>query len=341
MTKSVSLEELKKIPYLKTELLNGRVAPLIPYWDGTDWYLWLVNEKNELIQVRPVDTYDALYVAKEKPAKPTDLEIPFISLMWQRASYPDIAKVVSAISQDFQNMGLSLAKIEHIFDTRGVIKSGNVRGYISTEVEYLFVLSRSVFDLLYEVIYTLWSNTKLSDSEAERKKKSRSLPKSLSKFIFKSGKSRSCQDMMDDFGLPEALTKEIEKHIQFICRLREARDLIVHNGKSLGAIFETEKGFCVDANAKPFSEFYSRVDISSLKYGDNDLVSLWPWLSHVVLGTVNACNGIVHAFASVILLPPEMAPDHKVFVRDPSSHSLIRALEVAKGGYPWWDSQPT
>lgn len=332
---TIPLSELEKIPYLKLDVLGGRVAQLKPLWDGEKWSIWIQGAE-ELILIHPLDTSKSFYVAKEE-AHSEDIYIYFVDLMWQRAGYHDIIPIVSHICDDFSNMGISLAKMRHIFNTRTSIKTGEAGNFITTEIEYLLVLARSVFDFLYEIIKRFWENyVRLNDEEAEKKRLQRKLlPKKLSSFILNDGVPKSAIELEDKYAIPALLALEFEKRALFFSELRTARDKIVHHGVSIDTVYTTEKGFCVQADRKPFSSFYESRDCKQYSYNEN-LVSLSPWLSHIVLGTIDACNGIVSAFSAVIALPPEIAPGYKIFIRDPSGNSLINALDVEKGGSPWW-----
>jgi hypothetical protein len=333
---SIHLTELNKVTYLKTDNLNGRIVTLLPFWDGKEWHVWLPTEKG-LQHIRPLDAAKGSYIAKNA-ARESDLYIPFVNLMWQRASYEDIAPLTFAICADFYNLSVSLEKLKHIFNTKHLIKSSNAGGFVANEIEYLLTVIRSIFDLLYEIVKLFWDNhTQLQDIDAEKKRKSRTLPKKFSKFILDKEKPRTADELEKTFCIPAPLAQEFAKYGLFFAQLRSARDKIVHSGKSLDIIFITEKGFCVSPTNRPFSDFYSITNHQSYYYNES-IVSILPWISNIIFGTIAACNSLVHTFASIVLLPPELAPEFKIFIRDPSGHSLIDALKIYQGGDPWWDS---
>ena len=56
----------------------------------------------------------------------------------------------------------------------------------------------------------------------------------------------------------------------------------------------------------------------------------------MILGTIDACNCLVSAFASVIQFPPEIAPGYRVYVRGPQNDALLEVLRVHAGGAPGW-----
>jgi hypothetical protein len=103
--------------YLKAEHLgDGRTVKLMPLWDGKDWRMW-VDTPVGLIEGKMVGTVEGDYVGVGA-AKESDLFIPFVHLMWQRASWPEVCPLISAISDDFHNTGTSLAKLKHFFQSQ-------------------------------------------------------------------------------------------------------------------------------------------------------------------------------------------------------------------------------
>ena len=114
---AITIESLKVVSYLKTEHLgDGRTVKLMPLWDGTNWRMW-VDTPVGLIEGKMMDTIEGDYVGVGA-AKESDLFIPFVHLMWQRASWPEVCPLISAISDDFHNMGTSLAKLKHFFHSQ-------------------------------------------------------------------------------------------------------------------------------------------------------------------------------------------------------------------------------
>jgi hypothetical protein len=101
-------------------------------------------------------------------------------------------------------------------------------------------------------------------------------------------------------------------------------------------IFTTDKGFCVDPKSST-SEIFLGKDGHCF---DENIVSLRPWLAHIVLQTIEACSDIMSSLASVVAFPEAIAPDYLTFIRDPSNQALIRLIDVAKGNLVWWGAEP-
>jgi hypothetical protein len=78
----LTIDELKKLPYLDLSALDGRTVQLMPLWGGTSWRMWVDTEVG-LIEGKIVDALESDYLAKQ-PAKETDLFIPFVHLIWNK-----------------------------------------------------------------------------------------------------------------------------------------------------------------------------------------------------------------------------------------------------------------
>ena len=52
---------------------------------------------------------------------------------------------------------------------------------------------------------------------------------------------------------------------------------------------------------------------------------------------------MMNVFASVIQLPPEIAPGYHIYVRGPHTDALAEAVRIHNGASPWWvqENQPT
>jgi hypothetical protein len=330
---TIEHEHLKVVSYLDLSRLGDRAVNLIPLWDGEQWHLW-VQGPNGLIDIHPVDAMQADYVAKA-PARTTDLLIPFVDLMWQRASWPETCSLIAAICDDFHNMGTSLAKLRHIFFARHSIGDAT-SSFATTELEYILVLARTIFDLLQEIIARIWqTRVRLKDPEAERIRRARALPETFSKIVLRNKDMlRSPGEIANDFHLPANMASAYAAHAPFFAQLRTMRDSIVHGGKVVGHVFATPRGFCVSPTEAPFRSFHGWTQ--SYQYNEN-LSSLLPWVGWVVLETIGACNSLVNELARSIELLPEIAPGYNVYVRGPSNVAVIDILKVHQGSNPWWD----
>lgn len=330
--------KLAIVPYLDTSALDDRTVKLMPFWDGDNWHWW-IDLATHLLPIKIVDTSEVDYVAKT-PAKSTDVLIPFVHIMWQQASWKEICPQIIAISEDFHNMGTSIAKLRHIHEFRAKIGSKGSHRFALTELEYLVTLCRTTFDLLQEMIATIWKiKIRLIDETAEQFRLSHSLPKTFSKMVLDEKETpRTAAQIKSRFGLPDALAEQYEQAAPFFSKLRQIRDRIIHGGSGFGLIFDTERGFCVDPKSKPFDEFGHWLPEH---YYNENIVSVLPWIANTINGTIGTCNNLVRALASCIKLPPPLAPGYAIFIRGYHNDALVGLLSVLDGGSVWWDSSTT
>jgi hypothetical protein len=337
---ATTFAELKKLPYLDVSALDGRVVKLMPLWDGTNWHMWF-NTPAGLIEGKIVDAAESDYVAKSA-AKPSDLYIPFLHLMWQQASWGEVCPLITAISEDFHNMGTSVAKLKHFHEFREPRKDQGLHRFALTELEYLVTLCRTTFDLLQEMMASIWkTRVELVDEAREAFRRAHSLPKTFSKMVLheKTG-LRTVAEIEEQFGLPRPLAEQYARIAPFFAELRKIRDRIVHGGggggSSFGMIFETERGFCVNPKMPPFNTFESwRAE----HYYNENIASVLPWIADTILKTIDACNRLMGCFAAIVPLPPPIAPDYVVFVRGYHNEAFDDLLSVHSGGSAWWDKK--
>lgn len=331
-----SLENLRAISYLDLDRLaeTDRIVNLMPLWEGGKWHQWVPNIEGKLVEAAVIDTVEGDYLAVE-PARDSDLFVPFFDFLWQRASWPEVCPFISAISDDFHNMGTSVAKLKHLFDCRRSLPDGAGGRFAKTELEYIVILSRSVFDLLQEMISTIWTKrVQLLDLAADKRRRAAKLPETFSKVVLCKKKNlRPPEEIEREFAIPANVAAAYAAAAPFFLWVREHRNDVLHGLATRGTIFVTEKGYCVDPKVQPFSSFDGW---QPQHYYNTNIVSLLPWLAEVVHGTIRACTGLVEAIASVIKFPPKLAPSYRVFVRGPYASSLASVLQVRCGATPWW-----
>ena len=331
-----SFEELAKIPYLDRSVVGERSLLLMPLWEDAKWHQWVIIEDGKLLQIQVVDAARSNYVAKV-PAKEGDLCIPLVEFLWQHANWPEVSRLILSLCEDFHLLGTSAAKLRHLFVTRESANSLLVGSFVQTELEYLLTVSRSVFDLFQEIIATLWNGRiRLLDPAAEKKRRQRKLPTTFSDVVLKAEVVRTPEEIIDRFGLPEPMAKQIVQQARLFTYVRKWRDRIVHGGSSVDIVFVTDSGFCVSPTHKAFQDFNWQAG----HHFNEAIVSLLPWVAHIVWETIEACTQLMMSFAQCVAFPPPCAPGYRVFLRDPVNEELIRLLDALNGSNVWWGEPP-
>jgi hypothetical protein len=313
-------DTLRVVPFLAVDDLGDRVVNLMPLWDGTAWHAWFPHG-DRLIKMQMSGVVVGEYLAREAEA-PTDLSIPFLEFAWQKASWPELSGHWRHLTDDIHNLATCVAKLEHFTAEREAIGSG-ASAFVQTELEYLPVLARSVFDLLQEVIARFWKHRlRLLDRAAEAERKRRELPPEFSRIVLR-GKSdgRSAKEICERFRVSPTVAEAYASAGAFFSRLRDVRDNIVHGGKAIEMIFLGEDGPSIHRT----TQILDALGASSVPVeGNGNLLSLWPLVAHVIFGSLASCDRIVDALARDVLFPPPLAPGYSVFLRGYHNGSLMR-----------------
>jgi hypothetical protein len=320
------------LTHIDSSQLQGRSVVLAPLWDGCEWKSWVPVDSGRLVKLSIVDVAQSHYLAKEAENE-KDIHIPFVELMWQHMSWPDIWKSASSLSQDIHLFATSAAKLEHFYEARDQIDRGLIAAFVNSEIEHMLVVARSMFDLLQEVLAKFWNNhVRLIDGELERSRKQRPMQTTFSKTVLEKEALRTAEQIAQKYSIPTSTAQMYAKHAPFFKSVRGARDSIVHFGKTPDSVFVTNRGFCVNPKAPYFSDFVW----SSGHYYNENIVTLVPWLSWLVGGTLEACSDILFSLSGQIQFPPPLAPDHHLFLRDPSNPALLRLARAAQDPDHWW-----
>ncbi len=290
--------------------------------------MWLPL-KTGLMQLKgkPVE---ADYFAR-MPEQDTDIYLDFLNFMTQRACWTDALRYIDGIRNDIHNLGASLGKLE-LFHRSSIDKHKEDRRFASTEVEYIFGVCRSLFDLLQEVIATLWQRIELSDKSIKKQQ----LPRSFRKMVIKDEKFLAQEAIQTRYSLPAELAAFYHRHGPFFQVLRRYRDGVVHHGKDFNSIFVTEKGFAVSADAEPFVSFGVWNDEHMLP---NRLASLRPIVAHVITETLRSCEDFADVIKKIICFPPEIAPGFRLFLRGYHNRQLL-AMNDVLANCSWWEAEP-
>lgn len=321
-----------KMPHVDAAALQGRTMLLMPFWDGAAWNMWVDAPPGQLIKVQIVEPIRSNYLAND-PANKDDILIPFVDFMWQRASWPEVARQILGICHDFHQLATIAAKLEHLYEARESIDANLLTSFVQNEIEQLIIVARSIFDLIQEVIAHFWNDRiRLLDPASETIRRRRKMPDTFAKIALNGDLARTAEEIAQRYGVPPRTSAMFAKNTPFFLSLRRSRDGIVHGGSSVDHVFATEKGFCVD----PKSKYYSGFPWKPEHHHNENIVSLRPWIANVVLRTIEACSEIMSSLASEIPFPPPIAPAHQIYIRDPANRALIRLLQVDKGELVWW-----
>jgi hypothetical protein len=313
----VTLSQLAEIPYLDLSEPQGRFLSTLCFYDN-GWHLWIEGgEKREiLIHMKPVDAAEMLYFGKE-PAKESDLYWRFLNFLAQRASTPSVAKAFNAIRDDIYNLSAALAKIELLQTLKDKIPHGRSR-MAGTEVEYIVVLCRGLFDFLQEFLRGLWETVHLTDQSIDKKP----LKKSFNDMVTYKGEPAETVTTVKRFGLPTEIAACYTEAAKVFSSLRTFRDNVVHNGTPSLHIYELDDGFFTDAKFAPLPNHRIWHDHER---APNELVPLLPALQILASETMTVCDNFSEALEKVIGFPAPFVPGMQLYIRSYFTENLSKA----------------
>ncbi|HET6913078.1 MAG TPA: hypothetical protein VFH71_07010 [Rhodanobacteraceae bacterium] len=322
---SIPAAEVAKIPHIDAAELRGRTIPTLSFFVDGKWQIWLPTAVG-LIQTSG-KVAEGFYFAKE-PELPTDIHLRFLEFIAQRGCWPVVSKLLSGLQDDFFNLGACVKKFNILHELKLEQKT-SISRLVATELEYLFGLCRSIFDLLQEMVARQWDVVQLADPTISKKQ----LPKTFSSIVLKDGALRTAKEIEQKFNLPLSLSEFYTRAGPFFQTVRTFRDRFFHGGSRSELIFVTEKGFAVQSNAKPFSEFGIWNQEHMLP---NDLCSLRPAIAHIILETLQVCEDYAETIQSCINYPPPIAPGFHYFMRGYFNECLLE-IERVRDECGWWE----
>jgi len=324
---TIKKSELTKIPFIDSENIGGRVLTTLTFFEEGEWQMWLPLPTGlTRMKAKPAE---ADYFAR-KPEKDTDIYFDFLNFMTQRACWVDVMPFIDGIRNDIHNLGASLGKLD-LFYHLPADKRSEARRFASTEVEYIFIVCRSIFDLLQKVIATLWQRIELLDKNVKKQQ----LKESFRGMVLCNEQLMNMEIIQTRFHIPAELASFYHRYGPFFKMLRQYRNDFVHSGKDFNSIYVTEKGFAVSAEIEPFASFGVWNEEHMLP---NRLASLRPIIAHVITQSHRACEDFTQMIQKIIRFPPEIAPGFRLFLRGFHNHHLL-AMEDVLANCSWWETE--
>ncbi|QOF76176.1 hypothetical protein [Variovorax sp. 38R] len=326
---SVPISELQQIPFIDTANLQGRTLSSLTFFVCGEWHMWVpVGEGLVKMKGWPAEGY---YFG-DAPEQESDAFLEFLDFIAQRCAWHGVVKPCQGLMDDFFNLGATVRKFDLLAEHSPALGT-TARRLVITELEYLFSLCRSIFDLLQEVIAAQWDNVRLFDESISK----RHLPPSFAKMCLDGLRPRSIEEIQSKFRVPEPLAAFYARRAPFFQMLRASRDRFMHGGVTLDLIFVTEKGFAIPRSMAPFGGFGVWTEEHMLP---NELCSLRPAIGHLILETLRACEDYAATCQTVIRHPPPLAPGLRLFARSYFNQALSDCMKAVEH-CEWWPTPPT
>jgi hypothetical protein len=311
---------LDEIPYLDHATTAGRFLSSLTFYDRGDWHFWMLAGEpghQRLFKMKGWPA-EAVYFAREA-VEATDLYLSSVDFIGRIACYAELQKAVGGIQDDIFNLSASLAKLELLQASEEQIPHGLSR-MATTEVEYIVLVCRSLFDLFQEVLVKLWRRVQLLDSSIQKKP----LKNSFARTILNGEEVLTPEEISARFGMPMEIGSCYGRATEIFMALRRFRDNIVHHGSQMQHIFSGEGCFLI---ASQFAPFPGMVLWDKEERRENDLVPLIPAIETLVFRTLAVCDDFCIALSQHIRFPPPIVPHMRLFMRGYFTGRLIAALE--------------
>ncbi|MGD9807767.1 MAG: hypothetical protein AB7E76_08000 [Deferribacterales bacterium] len=307
MKETVTLEDLQKVSYLNINELDSRFVMLQPcHHSNGKWEQWVPTSEG-LIKLKTIDFISGCYFAKQ-PAGHKDVYIYFIEFLIKKALYKGSVHYFKGILEDIYNLSACINKL-NVFHSVWLEDENMVTNqFVTSELEYLVKVSRSMYDLLQEIIVSTWSNIKFNDASLGHKK----LPKSFAKMVYKNNQLSSAPEIAERYSLPALLAEFYYRNGTFFDWLKHFRDNIIHGGNNIDYIFMTNEGFALSIEKNPFKDLHIW-EVTNVK--PNGLGSVRALMAYIILNTINSLEDFANVIQHIIQFPPDIAPDYHVFIR--------------------------
>ncbi|HEY2826668.1 MAG TPA: hypothetical protein VGJ04_03625 [Pirellulales bacterium] len=320
------IDSIADLPHVNCSDTRGRIFHLHSLYDDRDgWQLWIPRPDGKLIPMIAIPG-EAMYYSKSPQSK-DDFHFGYLDFIHQTAAWEEPSKLSYGILSDLHNLGANLEKIRLIHRHRPP-KTRSAR-LAATELEYIFLVCRSMFDLLQETICNLWGSIDLMDKSLKKKE----LKRSFAKMVLKDGRPQSSEEIASRFGLPPCFANVYAECGEFLEWLRDYRDRLVHSGTSFDLVFVFDDGFGVSIDKLPFS----RMSIWSEKNTrPNNIGSLKSAACHVISNTLKTFDRFTDLLVKNIEWPPPFSPGYGLFVR---GHHITELNHVQDGiaDSPWYE----
>src|SRR6185295_961832 len=254
MTNGRVIQDLLELPYITSVPRDGRSVPLQPFFDAGvgDWHLYVPHANNSLIRLAGGESVSGSYLALRAADPDRDLPFPLGTLIIRSLSFAGTLTALGHLENDVHRCAAILEKYQLIWENRH--SSERAAGLlIESELEYLVMLLRSLYDLLQGVIRDLSQRFRRIDNPARRG--IQRLPDSFADVVMKDSVILETPAIAQRLRMPEPLAAWYHGEAHFFAQIRNLRDAIAHHGHQASTVFEVDWGFAVDPSDTVWAPF--------------------------------------------------------------------------------------
>lgn len=329
MSQSLPRDELKKLPYLQRLPDGGRIVSLQSYYahETHDWHLWLPVRPGELGRIAGGEVVTGSYYAEAPADASRDLEFPLGTLLTMHLSFVPALRQLSKLESDVHRCAAVLEKY-HLFSGMRGNKDDDPSLLVVSELEYLLMLLRSLYDVLQGVVGSIAA--RLIHLDGTQRRVTQHLPSSFADVALAGADFRTVEEMESRWGVPAALGTWYQHEAPFFRELRELRNGISHHGRSLPTVFSVDWGFAIAPSEVPWNRFD---EWPPNRLWDGRLGSLRSIFAGFVIHSLQACTRFASVLKSVVQLPPPLHDRLRFYVRSPFGRRLVNLEHMRM--QPW------
>jgi hypothetical protein len=329
MPETIPREELSKLPFVRHIPTDGRIVSLQSYYDHAtgSWHLYVPVRQGELGRIAGGKPVSGSYFSTGAADPTCDLELPLGTLITQHLSFPDVIREFNKLESDIHRCAAILEKY-HLLSSRRYDTRSESSLLVISELEYLLLLLRSLYDLLQGVVRQV--SKLLIHLDGTQRRVVQDLPTSFADVALAGQSVRPAEEIQSRWGVPKPLALWYHSEAPFFRELRDLRDGIAHHGRNLPFVVVTEWGFGIDPATQPWNRF----DIwPQGQRWDGRLGSLRAIFTGFVVHSIQATSRFASVVRASVRLPPAIADDVCFFIRSPFGKWLV-GLEVMME-QPW------
>lgn len=325
----IPLSEIERLPFVHAAPRDGRRVVLQSYFDAdvSDWFLFLEVKPGLLGRIAGGEPVYGGYLSREVADPVRDVEFPLATLLTQHLSFPKIIGRLSGIENDFHQCAAIMEKYHLIWSQlpQSSVRSGLL---IASELEYLFLVTRSLYDLVHNVVCEVASLLVVLDGTNRRA--ARQMPDSFRAVAMNGDELRSGDEIRAKYGLPAAIANWYVHEAPAFKELRRIRDGIAHHGRTVPTIFELPEGFALDVTSGVWEEF--AIWPPNLRVGEK-FGSVRALFAAAIGNAFDATTRLVTAIRSSVQLPASVGQDVHSFLRSPFGTRLVELPTILAA--PW------
>ena len=317
MSTQVPIEEISAIPYVDRNAIQCRTVCATTFYTEGRWQMWFIHD-GRLHPIQIIDLAEGVYFG-DAAAGPHDFNLNALNLIAQHVCNADTQRPFAGIWDDLYNIAASIAKLDVVTTHRAEIGDQAAR-MVVTEVEYLAIQCRGIFDYIQKIIKAQWAKAYSAENGSPSKQ---NLPQSFGDMVLEDHGPRSASDIAFRYLIPEPLAAAYAKHAPFFANLKKMRDAIVHRAAQTPVIFMTDVGPCIESHLWPFN---TMTIWRSDEVQANNVVPLKLALGAMIYRTLLAAEELIMAYAQVVRLGSPVCPKHRLYLRASSGLALATLL---------------